>query len=394
MHGRNPTTPSSPQRPIPSLALAAVAAVACLAAQWNVDGNRRIDFRIYYRSIESMTGGGLYDYGELATNFLYPPPAALLLRPITLLGESAASHLWLIASIAMALAGFHTALQSRPTTGRVPAAVTPLVAAACLWSAPVLLSFRLGQINPVIGALLCLDVYLMSRGRRGAGVATGIAAAIKLTPLLAIVLMFAGGRRAEARRAGATFAVTSALTALVLPGETTRFWSDVVFDASGVGGVGSSLNASILSLTGLVTDDHLVQRGLWIALAATLGLLTLRRSRKLWSSDALGAMTVAMCLSYAVSPLTWIHHQWFLGIAAVLWFDRARRPVELLVAGLGLVAALDPLGLGEESMLRTVVMVSFVVATVLRLPAPTDSPTAAVLPQDVASTPENRGAHV
>lgn len=375
--------------------VAVATAVCCVVAQWGIDGNRRIDFRIYYRSVRSMGGGRLYDYGELATNFLYPPPAALLLRPLLLLGEDTASRVWLVGAVAVALAGFVAVLHlALGRGGRVPVWTAPVVAALCLWSTPALLSFRLGQINPVVGTLLCLDVVLIARSRRGAGVATGLAAAVKLTPVLALVLMAVGGRRTEARRGLVAFALASGITALFLPTETWRFWTDVVFDASGVGSAGSSLNAGLYSLTGLVTDIGAVQRGLWLVASIALAAVAFRRARALWSTDVVAAMTVAMCLTYAVSPLTWIHHQWFLAVAAVLWLDRARRPGELAVAAAGLIAALDPFGLGEESMLRTVVMVAFVVATVVALPPATDSPAEPELAQDGPSTPENRGAHV
>ena len=72
-----------------------------------------------------------------------------------------------------------------------------------LWSVPIYLTLRIGQINALIWLLVLVDVLLARAGRR-AGYLTGIATAIKLTPL-GLVLFFvalqeAGRRRPAARR--------------------------------------------------------------------------------------------------------------------------------------------------------------------------------------------------
>ena len=61
--------------------VAVLLAAADLAAQWNIDGNRRIDYRIYVRAVSSIDGAGLYDYGTGILRFTYPPVAAVLIWP-------------------------------------------------------------------------------------------------------------------------------------------------------------------------------------------------------------------------------------------------------------------------------------------------------------------------
>ena len=84
-------------RPLPQLTtvvLAGVVTVACLVAQWDVDGNRRVDLRAYWRAVLSGTHGRLYDFGNDEFRFLYPPFAALVLRPLVWLSRAPGiSHL-------------------------------------------------------------------------------------------------------------------------------------------------------------------------------------------------------------------------------------------------------------------------------------------------------------
>ena len=65
-----------------------------------------------------------------------------------------------------------------------------VVVAGLLWSVPIYLTLRIGQINALIWLLVLVDVLLAPAGRR-AGYLTGIAAAIKLTPLGLVLFLVA-----------------------------------------------------------------------------------------------------------------------------------------------------------------------------------------------------------
>ena len=76
----------------------------CLVAQWNVDGNRRVDLRAYRRAVVSGLHGHLYDFGNQEFRFLYPPFAAWVLRPLAWVSETTATHAWLVVSVLAGLA--------------------------------------------------------------------------------------------------------------------------------------------------------------------------------------------------------------------------------------------------------------------------------------------------
>lgn len=381
-----------------ALAGAAVLAATCVLVQWNADGNRRVDLRIYYRSIESMSSGHLYDYGHRGLNFLYPPFAALVLRPLGLVGEDAASRIWLVVSVALGLAAFVAALSRLEGERRATASGLVVIAAACLFTDPAFLTFRLGQVNALVAFLVAIDVVAMSRRSRYGGIGVGLAAAIKVSPLLLVAaLLVSASRRRDGWRALATFFVSGAVTAVVLPHETWRFWTQVLFEASKIGGVGAVLNASIYSVTGTITADHLAQRALWIVGSALVLALAARGLRDRFEHDLLGAVVVVMCVSYVVSPLTWFHHQWFAVVALVVWVVRARRPFDWAVVALGVFVIIDPLGVGEV-MWRTTLMVAFGVVSAVALPRrqPTSSdfPAADAIAEDVPDYREERSSHV
>jgi len=380
---------------------------ACVAAQWNVDGNRRVDLRIYLRAVSSADSGHLYDYGTRALNFLYPPFAAVVLRPLGWVGEQAATRVWLVVSIALGLVAV-AAVVRRAGGVRAPAGpMVWVVAAASLWSVPTFLTFRMGQINPLIALLVCLDVVAMSRRSRWGGIATGIAAALKVTPLVLVAaLLLAPSRRRDGVRALAAFATSGLAAAVIMPSETVRFWTKVVFEASDIGGARDPFNASLYSLTGLLTSSAALQRVLWFIAATALVVAIAVRLRRRFEDDVVGAVVVVMNLAAVVSPLSWVHHHWFATIAALLWVLRATRPWQWVVVGLGAIALVDPLALGEESMLRTALLVAFAVATVLALPDPAADPAPEAspadhtdflpdlpIPQDVACDREERTSH-
>ena len=100
--------------------------------------------------------------------------------------------------------------------------------------------------------------------------ATGIAAAIKLTPALVIVALVAMGRRKDAARAALTVLVASAFAALVRPRDTWQYFTNVVYDTRRVGR-GGQFNDS---LRRVVSADIADSWRVYVALAVVVALST------------------------------------------------------------------------------------------------------------------------
>ena len=369
------TEPAPPARRLLIGAIGGLIALGLLVAQWNIDGNRRIDFRIYSRAIRAIGHRGLYQYGVGNDfGFTYPPFAALVLTPITWLGETVSSHVWLVVSTVISLAISWSILRI-VDVDRPVRRFRPIVASLALWASPVFYSLRLGQINALVVGLICVDVVLISRDdpstNRFAGIGTGVAAALKVTPLGMIAFLLLSRRKDVGARAVGSFLGATALAAIVLPNETRRYWTGTLFDSSRVGPLDSKNNVSLSSVIVELTSDHAAQTALWIVCSAALFVVAARKIRHAVDGDPVGAFTVGMCWTYAATPITWVHHHWFTVIALGLWTLRARRPVDWVIIGIAAIGLLDRTAFAEDSMITATIVVAFLVATIVALPAPT-----------------------
>lgn len=121
-----------------------------------------------------------------ADGYLYPAFGAWLLAPITALGDGAAS--WACAGLMLAAAALllSSLFTLRPPRGTLEAAA---VGVACLLAHPLVHGAYWGQAALPVAALTLAAFAAWSRGRTITGGALlGVAAAIKLTPLVFLAL--------------------------------------------------------------------------------------------------------------------------------------------------------------------------------------------------------------
>ena len=363
--------PSTRRFPTPGILLAAAAVtLACVASQWNIDGNRRIDYRIYVRAVSSIDHSGLYAYGNGILRFTYPPVAAVVVWPFTWIDEAVGSRIWLVLSVAAFVAAYALAIRHGGGRRPIPVELALLGGAAAVWLAPALSTLRLGQINAFVALLLCADAVALHRGSRTAGIGTGLAAAIKVTPLAVVPLLWFAGRgptRAAAVRAAATGAAITGIGALVAPGATWQFLQRLggrAVDRAPVASV--DLRVLLRSAIGAPTVADVI----WLLATVALVAASLRTARRLGrragTPDGVGLVTVGMCLSTVVSPFSSVHHLTFASIAVALWAMRATSTWHRVVAVGGLLALLDPTA-GEAALGRWA-MVVFCIVTVVALP--------------------------
>ena len=180
--------------PAPVLVLVVAAAVA---------GALRGDFTdlfVYqYGGQAVLDGLPVYESGDPVTGlpFTYPPFAAVLMVPLALLPAWLAAALWTGASVG-ALAA--VVVLVRRALGRpAPGWLVALVTGGALALEPVWQNLTFGQVNLFL--MLAVLVDLVRPERRWSGVLVGIAAGVKLTPLVFVVLLVLVGRRTAAGRA-------------------------------------------------------------------------------------------------------------------------------------------------------------------------------------------------
>ncbi|WP_253888676.1 glycosyltransferase 87 family protein [Actinokineospora diospyrosa] len=236
--------------------------------------------------------------------FTYPPIAGLLFLPLTMLPSQLG---WGVLAALSALALGFVLRETLPAKLRAGWPFGALLLSTLLLE-PVWRTLGLGQVNLLLMAMVVADVLLL-KGRKGAGVLIGVAAAVKLTPLIFIAHLALTRRWADATRALAAFALLNLAAAAVLPGDTVRFWTEALVDGNDAttnSWIGNqSLNGILQRLTG---EDQAA-----LILFATTALVTLALAaivvRRLHSDgDDLGALLVTAVAGLMVSPVSWTHH--------------------------------------------------------------------------------------
>jgi alpha-1,2-mannosyltransferase len=303
--------------PAPFLVLVAASAVAAALR------GGFTDLLVYaYGGRLALDGLPLYASRDAATGlrFTYPPFAAVVMAPLAVLPPWLAAALWTGASVA-ALAAV-VALVRRELGRPAPGWLVALVTAGALGLEPVWQNLTFGQVNLLL--MLAVLVDLVRPERRGSGLLVGIAAGVKLTPLVFVVLLVLVGRRAAAGRALLAFAGTVAVGFAVAPGSSASYWGHDLVDAGRVGPPALAHNQSAYgALTRLL--DGPPPTPLWLAVAAPVAAAVLVVGAAWWrrGERVLGTCLGAVAMRVA-APVSWSHHWvWAVPIALVLW-ERSR----------------------------------------------------------------------
>ncbi|MEU7812941.1 glycosyltransferase 87 family protein [Pseudonocardia sp. NPDC049154] len=299
-----------------------VALQLAVLAAWPGAHALMIDLQVYRAGGEAVlhhrplyAGGVLLDLP-----FVYPPVAAVLFVPLTLLPLPLLKILWTALGVVLLVV---VVRRSAARAGTVlPAGTVALLVAAALWLDPVRTTFYLGQINVVLLALVLLD--LTGRPSRWRGAGLGLAAALKLTPLLFVVYLLLVGRRREAAVAVGTFVAATGLGFAVAPAESVQYWVRGTFAAANrISDVAATSNHSIDGLVARVLGEnvpvYLVPAALLTAAALAVAVRAHRRG------DDLLALTVVGLASAAVAPFAWSHHfVWCVPLLVLLTVRHAR----------------------------------------------------------------------
>jgi alpha-1,2-mannosyltransferase len=366
------------------LLAAATAATQAWAALSRPFDDRLADLQMYVGSVTGLVeGGSLYDYAFPPTGapFTYPPFGGLLLVPLAFADVDALMVGWTLATIAVVVLiatlaarapGIHRALSHAPAV--------PLIALLFFLSAAISSNLRFGQVSVLLVLAVMVDLLRLVPPRY-VGVATGIVAALKLTPLIFIPLFWLSGQRRAALTATGVFAGGTALAWAILPGDSARFWLHELSDVNGMGSVASggnqSLNAALLR-----EDVPVVARFAVIGtVGAAIVVAALWRGARAWrAGDPLTSLAVVGAAGVVFSPVSWMHHQIWLVFAVLLpvstvpWrrLAWAALVVAILVLPVTSVGASLPGGLiwGNARLLLAVAIAAFIPFLAVRRPAP------------------------
>ena len=272
-------------------------------------------------------------HGKHHVSFTYAPVAAIIFAAGSLLSWLALRWVMTIISLAALLLSVWLTFGALGyPSHRVRAGATLLVTAAALATEPVQQNLALGQINLLLMLLVVADLTgLRPRWWSGAGI--GLAAGIKLVPLIFIPYLLLTGRFRQAAMAGGTFAATIGIGYAVLPGASARYWWDGLFlNANRITFLGTRGNQSLRGMVTRFTGSVNGSGGAWLAVAITVAIVGLVAAAALYrAGHPVPGMLACALTGLLVSPLTWDHHWvWvapglaYLGHRAVRAGGRAR----------------------------------------------------------------------
>ena len=342
-----------------------LAALAFCLLSWTSHGvsiqPHRLDLEIYRLGGRVWLNGGNL-YGALPATaegvrlpFTYPPFAAIVMSALSLI-PLAAADLVVTSGTVVALASVLKTFVQRTALPLPPGWLRPLswLLPVAILLEPVRSTIIYGQINVFLMALVAADCLLLPRGTRHArgprpprGSLAGLAAAVKLTPLL-FVLYFLVRRdyRAACVMAG-SFLTATGIGFLLAPAGSLRYWTGVVFNTGRIGDLAYAGNQSIvgvLARAGLAPGS-LAATAVWLGLSTLVLLIALDGMRRAFATgDDCLALVLNAFAALLVSPVSWSHHWvWIvpalLVLAALGHRRNLRAPEVAALAGLVIFAA-------------------------------------------------------
>ncbi|WP_019633603.1 glycosyltransferase 87 family protein [Actinomadura atramentaria] len=340
--------------------LVAAVAVAPIVVKWlnNPPDQRLVDLEVYREGGRAiLRGAPLYDVLTQPPQFLpftYPPFAAVLAVPFTLLPWKASQWAWTVlmyGSLVIAVLYAFRDLVRR--AGRwAPVAAGALVGATA-WLWPASDQMRFGQVGFVLMALCLADCAARSP-RWPRGLLVGLAIAIKLVPGVFLIWFWISGRREAAGNALLTALAAWMGAFALLPSDSRDYWFGAFLQGGDrTGAVNGTTNQSLNGMLAHVIPDGPVRSLLWLVLVLAVAWIGFRLAYRAtrtadalagtaggpWSgtdltraadrsagpdaySALLAGIAITGLLSVLLSPIGWMHHLvWVIAVLGALVGD-------------------------------------------------------------------------
>ena len=282
-----------------------------------------LDLRVYHaagralfarRSPYSMvfTSAGLpYTY----------PPFGLLVTSLAGLGSMGVVDVcfWLLNAVAASGTVYAALRMCRmPGGARSWAMATAVGGLGVLLLEPARSNVDFGQINTILFALVIVDVAFVAAPWRGALV--GIAAAIKLTPVVFVLYFVVRREWRAAVTAGASAVAATAVGLAVMPSASVQYWRHDALDPGRTGPLGYVSNQSWSGMLHRAPfSPGTLESVLWTVLAlltVAAGVTAARRSSA--AGRPLEALVALALTGVVVGPVSWTHHWSWVLVVPVL----------------------------------------------------------------------------
>ncbi|MFE3055480.1 mannosyltransferase [Nocardia sp. NPDC059239] len=285
-----------------------------------------VDLHVYVEGAANLFRGNLYDWTDSSRSpqfplpFTYPPFAALVLYPLHFLPFGMVAVGWLLATAAALFGIVWISLEM--IVGREAMHEqcwrTTAVAwtAGGMWLEPVRSTLDYGQVN----VFLVLLAMVAARSARWwvSGALVGLGVGVKLTPAVTGLYFVARRQWLAVIWSAVAFAGTIGLTFLLTPGETRRYFGELVGDPGRIGPVGSVINQSLRGALSRLAGHDIGSGLLWKTSVLVTAVLAFFAWRALRSDDRLGTLIIVQLFGLMASPISWSHH-WVCLVPLILW---------------------------------------------------------------------------
>jgi alpha-1,2-mannosyltransferase len=271
--------------------------------------------------------------------YLYPPFLASAITPLTRLSPESADRMWgslmvvmFALSVVLVTMAPRTDRSAQTGAGRRRLLLESALGAGILLLLPLGQNFLMGQVNAIVMVCMTLAVVGLEREGKswewGAGAALALAALIKVTPALLIVLFVArrktGALWAFALSGAAGMGLSMMVSGPEVWGQFLAFLPQMSYGRN-IDGLFHPMFLTNLSLSAFIMRAlesagpvaRIVSMLAALLLVATLLWAVFRYARGAGRS---GLVLASLTVMVVVSPFTWIHHLVFLypGVFLVL----------------------------------------------------------------------------
>lgn len=346
-----------PGRVVAAIILVAAAVIAALAERAAVGSlsYSNFDLQVYWYTSKAVTSGHSIYAVQLPTGlppsmcktlgcpvtegFVYPPFSALLMSPISLLSLPVLKLLWftgifgcleVVLWISLGWAGVRNPW--------IRLAVVLAALAVLPFFDPIGEEFQAGQVNVFLMTLVLADMRRRD-GSVGKGAGVGLAAGLKLTPLLFIVYLAVTRRFKEAWTAVAVFVATVLIGFAVKPTDAWHFWTSYIWQPDRIyPQAGNIYNQSLRAILARLVHSN-SPTAAWlpaavVVLAAGLAVAIMLHRRGL----ELEAVIAIAFTAELISPVSWVYHWvWFVPLVVCVGVRAALSPTTRGKLGWGVV---------------------------------------------------------
>lgn len=309
-----------------------------------------LDLRVYRDSATAFLAGRnpyLLTFTQSHLAFTYPPFALAVLSSLTWASFAVTQWLLWVVSITMTTAAVAFVLMDRGYAGRAS-----LWCGSFAWACvsmivlePARSGVNYGQIEFVLMFLVVTDILVVPPPFRG--IAIGIAAAIKLTPLIFVLVFVLRRDRWSVVRAALSFVICTGLAWLLWPDLSRLYWHHDVIQPGRTGTIAFAANQSWYAILHRPPFSPTGSVPAWLALSFLTALVGIFVAWRCVTTERQSFAIIAVALvGLLISPISWTHHWiWVLLIPPMLIGPRRHETapvVRMLLWGLVALTIVAP----------------------------------------------------